>query len=141
VIAHKLLSRLADVFLIKESKAISQLDADSDGHAFPEIKEYLEKFQDTESLKEDEFKDEKPLSETEITFHDGIGGILGKGERIDELVAQKEKLGRPSDVYTAHPKLFYTQVRLPFGLCPQMLTLENNLGEKAEFMVYYYVIP
>ncbi|KAF4967876.1 hypothetical protein FSARC_4643 [Fusarium sarcochroum] len=67
--------------------------------AFPELKEYLSKYQDPHQP-DSILKIQKELDETKIVIHKTIESVLHRGEKLDDLVAR-------SDGLSAQSKLFY----------------------------------
>ncbi|KAM0338056.1 hypothetical protein ACHAPU_011460 [Fusarium lateritium] len=67
--------------------------------AFPELKEYLSKYQDPHQA-DSILKIQKELDETKIVIHKTIESVLHRGEKLDDLVAK-------SDGLSAQSKLFY----------------------------------
>lgn len=72
---------------------------------FPELKEYLEKYQDPQQA-DSILKIQKELDETKITLHKTIESVLQRGEKIDDLVAK-------SDGLSAQSKMFYRMAPTP----------------------------
>jgi hypothetical protein len=69
--------------------------------AFPELKDYLSKYQDPQQA-DSILKIQKELDETKIVLHKTIESVLQRGEKIDDLVAK-------SDGLSAQSKMFYRE--------------------------------
>ena len=98
--AHQLLSKVVDEFLTKYPR--SQWASSNAELPFPELKEYIAKYQDPQQA-DSIMKIQKELDETKIVLHKTIESVLERGEKIDSLVAK-------SDGLSAQSKMFYTQV-------------------------------
>lgn len=109
LVAHQLLSKVVDEFLTKHprtewSNSTSSSSSSSTSIPFPELKDYIAKYQDPKQA-DSIMKIQKELDETKIVLHKTIESVLERGEKIDNLVAK-------SDGLSAQSKMFYTQVRL-----------------------------
>jgi len=96
-VAHSLISKVLEDFSekIPSSKWSSE---DSDTIHFPQLAQYLSKFQDpaqADSLT----KLQLELDETKIIMHDNIDKILDRGEKLDDLVAKSEGLSFQSKAF------------------------------------------
>src|SRR5205814_1641087 len=100
LVAHQLLSKVVDEFLAKYPR--STFNTSNPTLAFPELKEYITKYQDPQQA-DNILKIQKELDETKIVLHKTIESVLQRGEKIDDLVAK-------SDGLSAQSKMFYTQV-------------------------------
>jgi hypothetical protein len=99
-VAHQLLSKICDEFLSKYPRTAF---ATATTLQFPELKEYIVKYQDPQQA-DSIMKIQKELDETKIVLHKTIESVLERGEKIDNLVAKSDGLSMQS-------KMFYTQVR------------------------------
>ena len=113
LVAHQLLSKVVDEFLTKHprsewsnmtsaSSASISSSPSSSAIPFPELKDYIAKYQDPKQA-DSIMKIQKELDETKIVLHKTIESVLERGEKIDNLVAK-------SDGLSAQSKMFYTQV-------------------------------
>ncbi|KAM0215107.1 hypothetical protein ACHAQD_008619 [Fusarium lateritium] len=59
--------------------------------SFPELKEYLSKYQDPRQA-DSILKIQKELDETKIVIHKTIESVLHRGEKLDDLVAKSDGL-------------------------------------------------
>ncbi|KAH6952149.1 synaptobrevin [Fusarium avenaceum] len=110
LVAHQLLSQVVDEFLTKYPRS-----SWADGEpvlAFPELKEYLSKYQDPHQA-DSILKIQKELDETKIVIHKTIESVLQRGEKLDDLVAK-------SDGLSAQSKLFYQQAKKQNSCCVLM---------------------
>lgn len=73
---------------------------------FPELKEYIVKYQDPQQA-DSIMKIQKELDETKIVLHKTIESLLQRGELIEDLVAK-------SDGLSAQSKMFYSEYTLLF---------------------------
>jgi synaptobrevin family protein YKT6 len=73
---------------------------------FPELKEYIVKYQDPQQA-DSIMKIQKELDETKIVLHKTIESLLQRGELIEDLVAK-------SDGLSAQSKMFYSEYALLF---------------------------
>ncbi len=97
--AHQLLSKVVDEFLSKHPR--SAWANSSAPLPFPELKDYLVKYQDPQQA-DSIMKIQKELDETKIVLHKTIESVLQRGEKIDDLVAK-------SDGLSAQSKMFYRE--------------------------------
>ena len=103
LVAHQLLSKVVDEFLSKHPRtAFTNATASSPPLDFPELKEYIVKYQDPQQA-DSILKIQKELDETKIVLHKTIESVLERGEKIDTLVQKSDGLSQQS-------KMFYTQV-------------------------------
>jgi synaptobrevin family protein YKT6 len=110
LVAHQLLSKVVDEFLAKYPR--SQWANSTPTLAFPELKEYIVKYQDPQQA-DSIMKIQKELDETKIVLHKTIESVLQRGEKIDDLVAK-------SDGLSAQSKMFYTQAKKQNSCCVLM---------------------
>lgn len=86
----------------------------------PELREYLEKYQDPEQA-DSILKIQKELDETKIVLHKTIESVLQRGEKIDDLVAKSDGLSSQSKMFyrtfrpPSHSLLRASRRRLPLG--------------------------
>ena len=85
LVAHQLLSKLADEFLAQYPRSSFVGDGVATPLAFPALKEYLTKYQDP-SQADSIMKIQKELDETKIVLHKTIESVLERGEKIDSRV-------------------------------------------------------
>jgi synaptobrevin family protein YKT6 len=103
MVAHQLLSKVVDEFTSKYPRtAYANATKGSDALSFPELKDYIVKYQDPQQA-DSIMKIQKELDETKIVLHKTIESVLERGEKIDNLVQK-------SDGLSAQSKMFYTQV-------------------------------
>jgi synaptobrevin family protein YKT6 len=103
LVAHQVLSKVVDEFVSKYPRtAYATATKDSPPLSMPELKEYIQKYQDPAQA-DSIMKIQKELDETKIVLHKTIESVLERGEKIDNLVAK-------SDGLSAQSKMFYTQV-------------------------------
>ncbi|KAH7244859.1 Longin-like domain-containing protein [Fusarium solani] len=110
LVAHQLLSRVVDEFLSKHPR--STWATGEPTLAFPELKDYLSKYQDPQQA-DSILKIQKELDETKIVLHKTIESVLQRGEKIDDLVAK-------SDGLSAQSKMFYQQAKKQNSCCVLM---------------------
>jgi synaptobrevin family protein YKT6 len=110
LVAHQLLSKVVDEFLAKYPR--SSWANSSPTLSFPELKEYIVKYQDPQQA-DSIMKIQKELDETKIVLHKTIESVLQRGEKIDDLVAK-------SDGLSAQSKMFYTQAKKQNSCCVVM---------------------
>ena len=99
LVAHQLLSKVVDEFLARHPRSAWATGAPT--LPFPELKEYLTKYQDPQQA-DSIMKIQKELDETKIVLHKTIESVLQRGEKIDDLVAK-------SDGLSAQSKMFYSE--------------------------------
>ncbi|CRJ96230.1 hypothetical protein BN1708_002120 [Verticillium longisporum] len=110
LVAHQLLSKVVDEFLAKHPR--STWSAGNPNLAFPELKDYLSKYQDPQQA-DSILKIQKELDETKIVLHKTIESVLQRGEKIDDLVAK-------SDGLSSQSKMFYQQAKKQNSCCVLM---------------------
>ncbi|CAD6565394.1 MAG: palmitoyltransferase [Alectoria sarmentosa] len=98
LVAHQLLSKVVDEFLSRYPR--SAFANSNPNLPFPQLKEYLEKYQDPQQA-DSIMKIQKELDETKIVLHKTIESVLERGEKIDSLVEK-------SDGLSAQSKMFYS---------------------------------
>lgn len=113
LVAHQLLSKVVDEFLSKYPR--SAFATSSPTLAFPQLKEYIVKYQDPQQA-DSIMKIQKELDETKIVLHKTIESVLERGEKIDSLVEK-------SDGLSAQSKMFYKYGRPQPVVCVRCLTL------------------
>lgn len=104
--------------------------------AFPELKEYLAKYQDPQQA-DSILKIQKELDETKIVLHKTIESVLQRGEKIDDLVAK-------SDGLSAQSKMFYRRSSFLWkpDVFPRLQSLHGanaqscRASEEAELMLH-----
>lgn len=79
---------------------------------FPELKEYIVKYQDPKQA-DSIMKIQEELNQTKIVLHKTIESVLERGEKIDDLVAK-------SDGLSAQSKMFYQQAKKQNSCCVVM---------------------
>ncbi|KAF2147737.1 snare-like protein [Myriangium duriaei CBS 260.36] len=109
LVAHQLLSKILDEFLSKYPKTSF---ASGGELPFPQLKEYITKYQDPAAA-DSIMKIQRELDETKIVLHKTIESVLERGEKIDSLVAK-------SDGLSAQSKMFYTQAKKQNSCCVVM---------------------
>ncbi|ROW09433.1 hypothetical protein VMCG_02464 [Cytospora schulzeri] len=107
LVAHQLLSKVVDEFL--ESNPRSSWETGEPRLAMPQLKEYLNKYQDPHQA-DSILKIQKELDETKIVLHKTIESVLQRGEKIDDLVQK-------SDGLSAQSKMFYQQAKKNNSCC------------------------
>ena len=108
LVAHQLLSKVVDEFLTRYPRSSFSM-ANPPTLAFPQLKEYIEKYQDPQQA-DSILKIQKELDETKIVLHKTIESVLERGEKIDSLVEK-------SDGLSAQSKMFYKYVFVGPDLC------------------------
>nr|OQO26586.1 hypothetical protein B0A51_06777 [Rachicladosporium sp. CCFEE 5018] len=112
LVAHQLLSKILDEFLARYPKTAIEATREGGGLVFPELKGYIEKYQDPAAA-DSIMRIQKELDETKIVLHKTIESVLERGEKIDSLVAK-------SDGLSAQSKMFYTQAKKQNSCCSVM---------------------
>lgn len=107
LVAHQLLSKVVDEFLARYPR--STFASSNPNLPFPQLKEYLEKYQDPQQA-DSIMKIQKELDETKIVLHKTIESVLERGEKIDSLVEK-------SDGLSAQSKMFYKQAKQQNSCC------------------------
>lgn len=110
LVAHQLLSKIMDEWLSRNPRRV--WEGSDAGVPFPELKGYLEKYQDPAAA-DGILKVQRELDETKIVLHKTIESVLERGEKIDSLVAK-------SDGLSAQSKMFYTQAKKQNSCCVVM---------------------
>ncbi|KAI8654708.1 hypothetical protein NCS57_01217800 [Fusarium keratoplasticum] len=101
---------IVDEFLSKHPRSIWTTGEPT--LAFPELKDYLSKYQDPQQP-DSILKIQKELDETKIILHKTIESVLQRGEKIDDLVAKSGGL-------SAQSKMFYQQAKKQNSCCVLM---------------------
>ncbi|KAF4126819.1 synaptobrevin-like protein YKT6 [Geosmithia morbida] len=96
LVAHQLLGKVVDDFLTKNPRSAWATGTPS--LAMPELREYLDKYQDPEQA-DSILKIQKELDETKIVLHKTIESVLQRGEKIDDLVAKSDGLSNQSKMF------------------------------------------
>ncbi|GAD92855.1 synaptobrevin [Paecilomyces variotii No. 5] len=113
LVAHNLLRKLLDQFLTKyPAKTFSQSELAGKAFSFPELKEYIIKYQDPNQA-DSISKVQTELNETTQVLHKTIEQVLERGEKIDSLVQKSDSLSSQS-------KMFYTQAKKQNSCCSVM---------------------
>ncbi|OIW32420.1 snare-like protein [Coniochaeta ligniaria NRRL 30616] len=107
LVAHQLLSKVVDEFLSSHPR--SQWASGTPTLTFPELKDYIIKYQDPHQA-DSILKIQRELDETKIVLHKTIESVLQRGEKIDDLVAK-------SDGLSAQSKMFYQQAKKQNSCC------------------------
>ncbi|KAI5295017.1 palmitoyltransferase [Ascosphaera acerosa] len=112
LVAHQILSKLADEFLVLHPRTDFLGDAVSLPLAFPALPGYIVKYQDPAAA-DSIMKIQQELDETKIVLHSTIKSVLERGESIDRLVEKSDGLSWQS-------KQFYTQAKKQNSCCVLM---------------------
>jgi synaptobrevin family protein YKT6 len=115
--AQSILSKITNEFVAKYPKSAYSdpkrvKAADPAPLPFPELKEYIVKYQDPHQA-DPLLKIQSELNETKTILHHTIEDMLERGEKIDNLVAK-------SDVLSSQSKMFYTQAKKQNSCCSVM---------------------
>lgn len=89
LVAHQVLSKIVDEFLTKNPVS-SWINSDAKV-PFPELKEYLVKYQNPEEA-DSIMKIQKELDETKIVLHKTIQNVLERGESMHKLSENSQRL-------------------------------------------------
>jgi hypothetical protein len=89
LVAHQVLSKIIDEFLNKNP--VSSFKNSTSKVPFPELKEYLVKYQNPEEA-DSIMKIQKELDETKIVLHKTIQSVLERGENMNKLAENSERL-------------------------------------------------
>ncbi|KAF2019526.1 synaptobrevin [Aaosphaeria arxii CBS 175.79] len=111
-VAQSLLTKITYDFKAQYPRSAYINATEAKSLPFPELKEYLTKFQDPESA-DNLSKIQKELQETKTVLHKTIESVLERGEKIDSLVAKSDNL-------SAQSKMFYTQAKKQNSCCVVM---------------------
>jgi len=111
LVAHQLLSKVVDEFLSQYPRT-SYAMADPKELPFPQLKDYIEKYQDPQQA-DSIMKIQKELDETKIVLHKTIESVLERGEKIDTLVEKSNDL-------SAQSRMFYSQAKKQNSCCVLM---------------------
>lgn len=130
LVAHQLLSKVVDEFLAKHPRS-SWINS-SPTLSFPELKEYIVKYQDPQQA-DSIMKIQKELDETKIVLHKTIESVLQRGEKIDDLVAK-------SDGLSAQSKMFYSEFSHVFLVRDgEVLIRSFSTSKEAELVLLGHV--
>ncbi|EMD85412.1 hypothetical protein COCC4DRAFT_34830 [Bipolaris maydis ATCC 48331] len=111
--AHRIVRKVLDEFSAKYPRsAYSGFTADAAKLSYPELKEYVEKYQDPETV-DATIKIQRELDETKVVLHKTLESVLERGEKLDDLVQKSEGL-------SAQSKMFYTQAKKQNSCCTVM---------------------
>lgn len=111
IAAHSLLSKIVNEFTDKHPRT-SYSSTSVTSVPYPELKEYLQKYQNPEEA-DKILKIQNDLESTKIELHKTIESVLERGEKIDSLVAK-------SDGLSAQSKMFYQQAKKQNSCCVVM---------------------
>jgi len=125
MVAHQLLSKICDEFLSANPRS-SWADTTSPSVAYPELKDYLIKYQDPQQA-DSIMRIQKELDETKIVLHKTIESVLQRGEKIDDLVAKSDGLSAQSKAFYSKLPSFPTNL-LQLPPFPPRGTLESVSG-------------
>jgi synaptobrevin family protein YKT6 len=118
LVAHQLLSKVVDEFLSSHPR--SQWATGTPTLTFPELKDYIVKYQDPHQA-DSILKIQRELDETKIVLHKTIESVLQRGEKIDDLVAK-------SDGLSAQSKMFYQQAKKQNSCCKCLFSTVSGLA-------------
>lgn len=102
--AHLIVSKIADEFLSKHPIASWKDLPASAKVPFPELKEYITKYQDPNNSPDSLMKIQKELDETKAEMQKVIENTLIRGEQLDNMVEK-------SNLLSGQSKMFYSQVQ------------------------------
>lgn len=122
LVAHQLLSKVVDEFLSASPRS-AWATGDHPSVSFPELKEYIVKYQDPAQA-DSIMKIQQQLDETKIVLHKTIESVLQRGEKIDDLVAK-------SDGLSAQSKMFYSECRMPSEQKGSPATREDKSNSRS----------
>lgn len=110
-VAFSLLNKVLDEYLVKyQVTAIKSASTANDASmAFPELDEYIRKYQDPQQA-DTIMKVQQELDETKIVLHKTIESVLARGEKLDSLVEK-------SDALSASSRMFYKQAKKTNSCC------------------------
>jgi|Transcript_21083 synaptobrevin family protein YKT6 len=112
-VAFVLLTQLLDEFLSTHGsntwKSQASLPSSTDSTSFPQLEEYLVKYQDPASA-DKVTKIQNDLDETTQILHKTIDSVLERGVKLDSLVEKSDDLSRQS-------KMFYKQAKKTNSCC------------------------
>lgn len=111
LVAHQILGKIVDEFLAASPRS-AWATGDKPNVSFPELKNYLAKYQDPQQA-DSIMKIQQQLDETKIVLHKTIESVLNRGEKIGDLVAK-------SDDLSAHTRKFYDQAKKQNSCCTIM---------------------
>jgi synaptobrevin family protein YKT6 len=90
-----ILSRLLDEFITKNPKSSWPTKGPDNQMKFPELSTYLKQYQNPENA-DSLIKIQKELDETKVMLHKTIDAVLDRGEKLDKLMADTEKVSAQS---------------------------------------------
>jgi len=96
LVAHQVLSKIVDEFVTKNP--VSSYRTSNAKIPFPELKEYIVKYQDPQQA-DSIMKIQKELDETKIVLHKTIQSVLERGEQMDKLVEQSDRLSMSTKAF------------------------------------------
>jgi hypothetical protein len=130
-VASSLAGKITDDFSKKYPRtAYATFANDTDRLQMPELKKYLEQYQDPAQA-DNITKIQKELDDTHAILKNTMSSLLERGEKIDDLVAKSEGLSSQS-------KMFYTQVRI-FRVDILQTSLIARSGKEAELLLHRHV--
>jgi len=109
-VANRLLARILDEFLSRHLR--STWDSGEPHLPFPELKDYISKYQDPEQA-DDIMKIQKELDETKVVLHKALEDMFKRGDRMEDLVEKSDRL-------SASSKMFYRQAKKQNSCCVLM---------------------
>lgn len=112
---------MVDEFLSSHTR--SQWATGAPTLAFPELKDYVVKYQDPHQA-DSIMKIQRELDETKIVLHKTIESVLQRGEKIDDLVAK-------SDGLSAQSKMFYQQAKKQNSCCKCHTVTLSDAGDDS----------
>lgn len=101
IVAHQVLSKIVDEFLNKNPVS-NWIDSNAKV-PFPELKEYLVKYQNPEEA-DSIMKIQKELDETKIVLHKTIETVLQRGETMEKLAADSTRLSFQTKAFAQQAK-------------------------------------
>ncbi|KAH8921871.1 snare-like protein [Atractiella rhizophila] len=104
-VAFSLLSKILEEFSLKFSKT----DIDSGKLNYPELNDYIVKYQDPKQA-DTILKVQQELDETKVILHKTIEQVLERGEKLDDLVERSNNLSNTS-------KMFYKSAKKQNSCC------------------------
>ncbi|KAI9143137.1 YKT6 v-SNARE protein-like protein [Paraphysoderma sedebokerense] len=101
-VSYSLISKVLEDFTAKVPPSQWTVSASAsavpNSTKFPELKEYLNKYQDPNKA-DSIAKVQKELDETKIVLHKTINSVLERGEKLDDLVAKSDQLSTASKTF------------------------------------------
>lgn len=108
-VAFVLLTQLLDEFAAAAGDAWKTMESCVESTPFPQLEEYLAKYQDPASA-DKVTKIQNDLDETTNILHKTIDSVLERGVKLDNLVEKSDDLSRQS-------KMFYKQAKKTNSCC------------------------